>query len=359
LHHFRMFRRQEKKKQCIQNTQGMSNITALLSPITEALADRQRIIQLLQEHYCEHSSRIALYAPITILTLVIIYYTVKEIYERLNQQDLTNRVVLITGGASGIGKIMARRFVKEENSRVVIWDVHEENLKKTVEELGDRCRGYVVDICDYEKVYATAAQVEKDVGPVDILINNAGIVHGKKFLDTTEKAIMQTINVNLVSHFWTVKAFLGGMKERKYGHIVTIASAAGLFGMKHLTDYCASKFGCVGFGESLRYELKSEGMHDKVATTIVCPYFINTGMFDGVKAAIPAAMPILEPEYVVDLIMTGIKRRYEMIITPRFCYNGIFSRLFFPYWFSDALITFFTNNAMDGFHGRKPHTKQE
>jgi all-trans-retinol dehydrogenase (NAD+) len=336
----------------------MSNITALLSPLTEALADRQRIIQLLQEHYCEHSSRIALFAPITIAVILLTYYLLKEAYERYTQQSFKDRVVLITGGASGIGRIMARRFIREEQARVVVWDVHEENLKNTVSELGSNCYGYIVDICDYEKVNETIAKVEMEVGPVDVLINNAGVVNGKKILECTEKSMIQTINVNLMSHFWTVRAVLGGMKQRGYGHIVTIASAAGLFGMKNLTDYAASKFGCVGFGESLRLELKSENMHHKVATTTVCPYFINTGMFDGVTAAVPSAMPILDPEYVVDLIMAGVKRKYEMVITPKFLYNGFWIRIFFPVWFVDQIMTFFTNKAMDGFHGRD-HKKQD
>ncbi|KAL0481113.1 all-trans-retinol dehydrogenase [Acrasis kona] len=336
-----------------------ANITAILNPITDALSDRQRFIQLLQDHYCEHSSRFLLFVTTCIAVAIISYYICKEIYERINQQDLKGRLVLITGGASGIGRIMARRFI-QEGARVVIWDVHQENMKITLEELGKdstKCKGYIVDICDYAKVYAVAKQVEQDMGPVDILINNAGIVSGKKILECSEKSLIDTVNVNLVSHFWTVRAFLGGMKQRGYGHIVTVASAAGIFGMKHLSDYAASKFGCVGFGESLRFELKAEGIHDKISTTIVCPYFINTGMFDGVTSA-HNLMPILEPDYVVDKIMTGIKRKYEVVIAPRMVYVGMLGKAISPVWFVDACMTFFTRDAMNGFKGRA-HTKQE
>ena len=133
---------------------------------------------------------------------------------------------------------------------------------------------------------------------------------GENLLNLTDIQIERTVQVNLLSNFWvrlfaninclydcvvylvfalsfqmpyelqTVKAFLPDMTSRNHGHIVTIASVAGLVGSCKMTDYCASKFGAVGFAESLEYELRAGGF-DNVYTTTVCPYIINTGMFDG------------------------------------------------------------------------------
>jgi all-trans-retinol dehydrogenase (NAD+) len=133
-----------------------------------------------------------------------------------------------------------------------------------------------------ELVYSTAKKVTADLGDCTILINNAGIVTGKSILDVEDSKASLTLGVNTESHFWTVKAFLPHMIATDNGHIVTIASAAGLVGVAGLCDYCASKFGARGFNEALRLELRKMKKYN-VHTLSVCPYFINTGMFDGVK----------------------------------------------------------------------------
>ncbi|KAB7507456.1 Short-chain dehydrogenase/reductase family 16C member 6, partial [Armadillidium nasatum] len=113
----------------------------------------------------------------------------------------------------------------------------------------------------------------------------------------------------------TAKAFLPGMIEENSGHIVTIASLAGLFGINKLVDYCSSKFAAVGFDESLRMELHVLG-HKGIHTTVVCPYYINTGMFEGVQSRL---IPILEQEYVADEIADAILIQKVRIILPWIC----------------------------------------
>lgn len=99
------------------------------------------------------------------------------------------------------------------------------------------------------------------------------------------------MNINTTAHHWTVRETLPDMLANNHGHIVTIASIAGWVGVRGLADYCASKFGAVGFDESLRFELRAK--KSKVKTTCICPYFINTGMFDGAKSRFPLLLPIL------------------------------------------------------------------
>ncbi|RUS71580.1 hypothetical protein EGW08_020658 [Elysia chlorotica] len=129
------------------------------------------------------------------------------------------------------------------------------------------------------------AQVKQEVGDVDILVNNAGIVTGTKFLDSPDSMNIKTMDINCNAHFWTVKAFLPAMLKKNRGHVVSLASAAGLFGVSGLSDYCASKFAAVGFDESLRAEIAKMGKTG-VKTTVVCPFYINTGMFEGAQSRI-------------------------------------------------------------------------
>ncbi len=250
---------------------------------------------------------------------------------------------------------MAEKLALREKTRVVIWDINQEMLDSTVRHitlLGGFCQAYKVDVTNREQVYATAKKVEEEVGNVDILINNAGIVAGKSILLSDDKSMERVMHVNAISHFWTTKAFIPYMVQQNSGHIVTVASAASLGGTKCMSDYCASKFAAFGFAESVRVEMKDMAPH--VKSTIVCPFYINTGMFDGVKTRWPRILPILEPDYVVDKIIKGIKRNEEMMILPRFGYVTFFCRFFLPINVQDQFLEWFgITDSMDHFKGRK------
>ncbi|XP_062850093.1 epidermal retinol dehydrogenase 2 isoform X2 [Trichomycterus rosablanca] len=164
--------------------------------------------------------------------------------------------------------------------------------------------------------------VKREVGDVTILINNAGVVTGKKFLQCPDNLIEKTMEVNSLAHFWTYKAFLPAMIAANHGHVVSIASSAGLIGVSGLADYCASKFAAVGFAESMALELHALGCNG-VKTTIVCPFFINTGMFEGANTKWPRLMPILEPDYVCRKIVDAVRRDQVYLYLPRSMYLTI------------------------------------
>ncbi|KAH9496186.1 hypothetical protein Btru_010427 [Bulinus truncatus] len=201
------------------------------------------------------------------------------------QKKVRGQVVLITGAGSGLGRLMSLKFASL-GCKVVLWDIDENGNKETynqVKNFGAEVKAYRVDLSKREEIYETSVQVKSDIGDVDILVNNAGIVTGKKFLECPDSLIEKTMAVNCNAHFWTTKSFLPSMVSRNHGHIVTIASSAGLFGISGLSDYCASKFAAVGFDESLRNEL-SKQKKTGVKTTVVCPFYIRTGMFTGVRS---------------------------------------------------------------------------
>jgi all-trans-retinol dehydrogenase (NAD+) len=259
---------------------------------------------------------------------------------------------LITGAASGIGRSLAAELGKAGAS-LVLWDVDAQGLGETQAELqraGCKVTTYVCDLTRREDVESVAAQALAECGPVDILVNNAGVVSGKSLLEITPAEIERTFQVNTLALFWTAKAFLPGMLERDRGHIVTIASAAGLAGTSKLTDYCSSKFAAVGFDESLRVELKRQG--SRVVTTVVCPFYTDTGMFQGVRTRFPWLLPILAPDYVVRRTVGAIESDRRRLIMPRFVYTGWPIRLLPVDWF-DALMAFFgISHSMDDFRGR-------
>ena len=141
-----------------------------------------------------------------------------------------------------------------------------------------------------EKIYLTAKQAKAEVGQVSILVNNPGIVSRKALLDTPDEKIIRTFNVNIMVHFWTIKAFLPDMISHKQDNLVNITSLAGHSCTNKLVDYCASKFAAMGQEEELRVELFVQGHVDYIKTTVVCPYFISTGMFAGVQVKIKSIL---------------------------------------------------------------------
>lgn len=271
-------------------------------------------------------------------------------------RSVQGKVVLITGGGSGIGRLMALRFAAL-GAKVVLWDMNKDGLAKVAGEVqaaGGKAAVNVVDVTDRELVYKTA----KEVGVVDILINNAGIVTGKPFLDCPDALMEKTVQVNTISHFWTIKAFLPGMVERNTGHVVTIASAAGQAGVAGLVDYCASKFGAMGTADSLYYEIRKRKWNIK--STVVCPYYINTGMFDGVKTRFNFLLPILDENFVADRIVLAIRRGEEHINLPWLVNTIPLLRILPTPWSAKIAEFLGVAESMDQFKGRtqSPQTKK-
>lgn len=278
-------------------------------------------------------------------------YGLHELYAYANEQSFKSQVVVLTGAASGIGRLLALKLA-QEGARLACWDINEEmleSLKKELMALGCDVQIYVVDITDREKVYRVGAQVLQDFGHVDVLINNAGIVVGSKIQHTTDAAMEKTVQVNTLAHFWTLRMFLPAMLKRNAGQVVTVASMAGQIGTAGLVDYSASKFGAVGIAESLRMELR-HGKYTGVSSVLICPFFIKTGMFTGASSKYPLLFPLLEPSYAVSQIFQAMSRRTAVLMMPRACYVTPVVKHLLPTVMSDAIMDFFDGNAaMDDF----------
>ena len=262
--------------------------------------------------------------------------------------------VLITGGASGIGKIMGRMALEKGARNLIIWDINIaaiEAVKQEFKELGN-VYGYRVDVSSNDTVVNTYKRVLEDCGEVDILINCAGIVTSNKTFDKmSADEITRTININTIAPMFVAHAMLPDMLRRNRGHICTITSAGGMLSNPKMSVYAASKWGATGWSDSVRIELQE--MKSKVRITTVAPYYINTGMFDGVKSRI---IPILKPEYACKRIIRAIERNTRFRGIPfgfhfiRFC-QAILPTCVFDFIFGKVAGIY---HAMDEFTGRKP-----
>jgi all-trans-retinol dehydrogenase (NAD+) len=272
-------------------------------------------------------------------------------------KNIAGKVVVVTGGTSGIGRLMALDFA-ERGAKAVVWDRNVTVLKE-MEETG-KSRGLFIkavncDVSDREAVYSAAGQLEAELGPIDILVNNAGVVSGSPLLDTPDEKIFNTISVNTLALFWTTRAFLPGMLKRNSGHLVTIGSAAGIIGITGLVDYSASKFAVFGYHEALTMELRKK--KSAVKTTLVCPFYIDTGLFEGVKTRFPLLLPILKKEVAARRIVKAVLKNKRMIVLPPIIRSVFLLRLL-PVFIFDGVVNFLgISHTMDHFTGRNREAK--
>ncbi|HPN38667.1 MAG TPA: 3-oxoacyl-ACP reductase FabG [Melioribacteraceae bacterium] len=189
---------------------------------------------------------------------------------------LENKVAVITGGASGIGKAAVVKFV-EEGSSVAIWDMDEtkgNTLALEINEKGGKAKFYKVNVANFEDVTENAKNVLNDFGKVDILINNAGITRDASLKKMTTAQWQQVIDVNLTGVFNCTKIFADLMVEQKSGRIINTSSVVGLYGNFGQTNYVATKSGVIGMTKVWARELGRKGVN----VNAVAPGFIETEM---------------------------------------------------------------------------------
>lgn len=230
---------------------------------------------------------------------------------------------------------------------MVVWDLDGTAAAETaalITAAGGIACAQQVDVTDSAAVSLAA----EAAGPVDVLVNCAGVVSGKLLLDATEAQIRRTFEVNVLGLYWTTRAFLPGMLARDTGTVVTIASAAGLVGVARQTDYSASKWAAIGFTESLRAELRSSG----VRTLVVAPYYIDTGMFAGVRTRFPLLLPILREAQVATKVLDAVQRGRQQLVLPPLIGLLPMVRVLPVRAFDAVMDAFGINRTMDHFVGR-------
>lgn len=267
--------------------------------------------------------------------------------------QIKGSTVLITGGASGIGKLMGECCLQEGAQRLIIWDIDREKTEEVASSLlskGYEVHTYNMDVSNLDEIVMAAADVNQKFGGIDLLINNAGVIVGKEFRHHTHREIDFTMRINVDAFMHLALEFIPGMIERKKGHIINIASAAGLVASPKMSVYVASKHAVVGWSESLRLEL--EAISKDLHVTTVTPSYISTGMFDGVHSPI---VPLLKPEKAARKIIDGVKKNKIYVRLPRIVFIVPFAKGILPQrWFDVVAGKWFGfHKSMDAFKGRQ------
>lgn len=229
-------------------------------------------------------------------------------------KDLAGKVVMVTGAARGMGRLEAEDFARE-GCRVVIIDVDGKELQKAAEEMrsqGYEVYPYVHDISDREACFSLAEKVEKEVGPVAVLVNNAGITDCRAVLDLPESSLRRMMEVNYFGSVWMMQAFVPRMLQKKRGQVVNICSVAGKLGNALLGGYCATKHALIGITDSIRQELYRSGVN----FTIINPGYVRTGMFEGGR--VPFITRWQDPQKVAAAVVKAVKKNQAEVAVPRF-----------------------------------------
>jgi NAD(P)-dependent dehydrogenase (short-subunit alcohol dehydrogenase family) len=225
-------------------------------------------------------------------------------------RSLAGKVVVITGGARGIGAATARALAAE-GARVAVGDLDCDLAKELAKELDDGI-GLYLDVTDNAEFTAFLDEVERELGPIDVLINNAGIMPLALLDEESEATTARQLAINLAAVIHGTREAIRRMKPRRTGHIVNIASLAGKVGTAGAATYCATKHGVVGLTEAVRYELRGSG----VETSCVMPTIVRTELADGLTGSRLTTM--VNAEDVASAIVAALKRpRHDVYVPAR------------------------------------------
>lgn len=250
---------------------------------------------------------------------------------RADEYNWDAEIVLITGGAGGIGGSVAR-LLAERGTKVVVLDVIPLSYSG-----GENISYYACDITSPEKLAAVAAQVRAEVGVPTVLINNAGVCRGKTILGSSEADVRFTFDVNTLSHYFVVKEFLPSLVERNHGMVVTVASYAAHVVVPSMVDYASSKAAALSFHEGLAAELKTVYDAPKVRTVAIVQGYTKTALFEGYTNDSPFLVPTLEVDTVAEEIVKSVwKGESGMVVVPGFGATLMWLRAL-PSWYANGL----------------------
>ncbi len=220
------------------------------------------------------------------------------------------KCVAITGGARGIGRATAEACLRAGMS-VVIGDVDGAACAAAAAELGDRAIGLPLDVRDPDRFEAFLAEAEERLGPLDALVNNAGIAPIGLYVDEDPRNTQRTLDINIGGVLIGTRLALQRFVPRGHGHIVNLASSAGQIATAGGATYAATKHAVVGFTRAIRAETHGTG----VRTTIVMPGLIRTEMITGFEK--PRGSRTVGPDAVADAIVDALQRGRQEVFVPR------------------------------------------
>ncbi|XP_070171763.1 short-chain dehydrogenase/reductase family 16C member 6 [Polyergus mexicanus] len=253
------------------------------------------------------------------ISLAMIIATFRMIVPR-SMKRLLGETVLITGAGHGIGRELAIQL-SSMGCIIICWDNDVDNNRSTMREVsknGGEVYGFVVDVSQRLEVRETVRLMRKiGVPDVTILINNAAVLYHKSYLSFDPDDVEKTFNVNVLSHFWTIEAFLPMMLQKNSGHIVAISSMCGMYGVSQKVAYCSSKFAVRGLMEALHEEVRLDERKSNIRFTTIYPFYVDTGLAKDPKYRFPYIFSVVTPEYAAREIIKAIQRNYTEYSIPR------------------------------------------
>jgi NAD(P)-dependent dehydrogenase (short-subunit alcohol dehydrogenase family) len=225
-------------------------------------------------------------------------------------RSLAGKIVAITGGARGIGRATGAALIAQ-GARVAIGDIESEMAAQTARELGSGTIGLALDVTDRASFETFLEQVESQLGPLDVLINNAGIMPIGPFIEETDRTATRLIDINLHGVIFGSKLALQRFLPRGRGHLVNIASVAGKAGFPGGATYCATKHAVVGLSEAIRAEVRSTD----IDVSIVMPVVVNTELGSGLQRS--RGVKVVEPEDVANAIVEALQTGRTDVFIPR------------------------------------------
>lgn len=219
--------------------------------------------------------------------------------------NIKESVCVVTGATEGIGRAIALAL-GQRGARLALCARTRERVRATVDDLtsqGIDAWGAPCDVSEHASVASFAEQVSQQRGPVQVVVNNAGLGHIAPFTDLTVRQIDESLAVNVKGVMLVTKAFLPGMLERKSGQIVNIVSLAGRNGFVGGTVYSASKHAVLGFSRSLMLEVRKSN----IRVIAVCPGSVETPFFDKAGVELPNADKVLQPQDVAEAVVAALE----------------------------------------------------
>jgi NAD(P)-dependent dehydrogenase (short-subunit alcohol dehydrogenase family) len=225
-------------------------------------------------------------------------------------RSLAGRVVAITGGARGIGRATAAALIAQ-GARVAIGDIEAPLAERTAEELGSGTVGVPLDVTDRASFEAFLDDVEARLGPLDVLINNAGIMPIGPFVEETDATALRMVDINLNGVIFGSKLALARFQRRGTGHLVNIASAAGKAGFPGGATYSATKHAVVGLSEAIRQEVRGTD----IRVSLVMPVVVHTELGSGLPET--RGFKAVEPEDVANAIVEALQTDRFDVFVPK------------------------------------------
>ncbi|VDM16253.1 unnamed protein product [Hydatigera taeniaeformis] len=325
---------------------------------------------------------------LTLISLAVSVCVIFLAYKYLGKKpaDLSNDVILITGAANGIGRLLTI-LLSEYCHTVIALDKDIIGLKETALRVSERYNSdlifYECDVSDRNAIKMCAEYIRRVHGRVTVLINNAAVVNGNFLIDLPSARFEKLVQVNFVAPFYFLKEFLPGMLGSTYktamehipqqlrviptksnvkrcfdepprGHLVFLSSLASQTICSGLGDYCGSKAGLSSLAETLRLEMEVLGMSESIAVTEIRPFAIDTGLFEGFNSKLPI-LPILEPEKVAKRIIQAIRYRERTVYIPWIIWFVPLLQRILP--FSILIILYKISGAFDGMNTFKRANK--